>query len=137
MTIHNGEKPPVDLDLGCSVILPWQSVATVAAQELPELSKLNPQEVFSVVNCHPVCILFCPTEDGRCGSRLFFLCDIGAIIIIIISGRGRQRQPKVAAGPQMQPTTAQLSSQPSQPSSVTVRGFIVKCVVSAELWGRQ
>ena len=54
VTIHNGKKPPVDLDFGCSLILPWQSVATVAAQQLPELSELNPQEVFSVVNCHPV-----------------------------------------------------------------------------------
>ena len=33
-------KPPVDLDLGCSAILPGQQVATVLAHLLPELSEL-------------------------------------------------------------------------------------------------
>ena len=32
------DKPLVDLDLGCSTILPGQWVATLAAQQLPELS---------------------------------------------------------------------------------------------------
>ena len=38
-------KPPVDLDLGCSAILPGQKAATVAAHELPELSEPSQWEV--------------------------------------------------------------------------------------------
>ena len=48
-------KPPVDLDLKCSAILPGQEVATVAARQLPELSELNQQEVFTIL-MGPLCI---------------------------------------------------------------------------------
>ena len=34
-------KPPVDSDLGCSVILPGQQVATIAAHQLPGVSELQ------------------------------------------------------------------------------------------------
>ena len=50
-------KPSVDLDLGCSAILPGQWAATVAAQQLPMLLELSQQEVFSDQNYHPVCTL--------------------------------------------------------------------------------
>ena len=49
-----GKKSPIDFDLGCSVILPGQKAATVAAHLLPKLSELSQQEVFSVQNGHPV-----------------------------------------------------------------------------------
>ena len=37
-------------------MLPGQLVATEAAQQLPKLLELSQQEVFTVVNCHPVCV---------------------------------------------------------------------------------
>ena len=42
-----GRKPPVDMDLECSV-----NLATVAAHKLPRLSGLSQQEVFFVQNGH-------------------------------------------------------------------------------------
>ena len=47
-------KPPIDLDLGCSTMLPGQWVAAVAAHQLPELLELSQREVFTVLTCHPV-----------------------------------------------------------------------------------
>ena len=49
-------QPPVDLDLGCSVILPGQLLAKVAANELPELSELSQQEVLTNQMGHPVVV---------------------------------------------------------------------------------
>ena len=43
-------KPPVDLDLGCSTILPGQKIATVTAHHLAELSELGQWEVSSDPN---------------------------------------------------------------------------------------
>ena len=52
---HSGwRKPPVDMDLECSVNLPGQYVATVAAHKLLGLSELSQQEAFSVQNGYPV-----------------------------------------------------------------------------------
>ena len=53
LTIRSG-KPPVDLDLRSSVILPRQSVATVMAHQLPELSEQSQREVFTIQMIHPV-----------------------------------------------------------------------------------
>ena len=47
-------EPLIDLDLGCSVIMPGQLVATVAAYQLPGLSELRQREVFANVKGHPV-----------------------------------------------------------------------------------
>ena len=47
-------KPPIDLDLECSALLPGEWAATVAAHLLPELSELSQREVFTVLTCHPV-----------------------------------------------------------------------------------
>ena len=47
-------KPPVNLYLECSTILPGQWVAAVASHQLPELSELSQREVFTVLMCHPV-----------------------------------------------------------------------------------
>ena len=47
-------KPPVDLDLRYSAILPRQYAATIAAHQLPKLSELSQQEVFINEMCHPL-----------------------------------------------------------------------------------
>ena len=47
-------KPPVELNWGCSTNLPGQQLATVAAQQLPELSELSQLEVVTEQRCHPV-----------------------------------------------------------------------------------
>ena len=39
-------KPPVDSDLGCSVILPGQKVATVGAHQLQELLEIQGNGTF-------------------------------------------------------------------------------------------
>ena len=46
-------KPPIDLDLGCSAILPGQQVATVVAHLLPELVKQSQHEVLINQMGHP------------------------------------------------------------------------------------
>ena len=46
-------KPPVDLDLGCSAILPGQKAATVVARQLLELSEPSQREVFYRANVSP------------------------------------------------------------------------------------
>ena len=54
MTYQDSKKTPADLDFQCSIALPWQLVAAVAAHKLLKLSALKEQEVFSVLMCHPV-----------------------------------------------------------------------------------
>ena len=44
-TTHLGRKYPIDLDLGCYIILPRQQVATVAVHYLPEQSDFSQQEI--------------------------------------------------------------------------------------------
>ena len=44
----------VDLDLEYSAILPGQEVATVAAQQLPEMSEISQREVLTEQMGHPV-----------------------------------------------------------------------------------
>ena len=46
-------KPP---DLGCSVILPWQQVATVTAHQLQGVSDMSQRDVFIILLWHPVII---------------------------------------------------------------------------------
>ena len=53
-------KPLMDLDLGCSVILPGQLVAAVAAHQLQNLSELSQLEVFTILMGQPV--LHCGTR---------------------------------------------------------------------------
>ena len=48
------QKPPADLYLKCSVDLLGQWVASVAAHQLPELSKLSQREVFTEEMGHAV-----------------------------------------------------------------------------------
>ena len=47
-------KPPVDLDLRCSAILPGQQPAIIAARQLPKLLELSQQLVFINEMGHPV-----------------------------------------------------------------------------------
>ena len=62
-------KPPVDLDLGCSNILPGQQVATVAAHQLLELSELSQREVLTILLGHPApALLPCAILQGRLGE---------------------------------------------------------------------
>ena len=64
--------PPVDFDLGGSVILPRQYVATVVAHQLSELPNLDQREVFIDQKDHPVLKLTsvlpgARVEYERCG----------------------------------------------------------------------
>ena len=56
MTHLNGKIHPApdDLDLGCSAIKPWQYVATVAPNQLPELSEIRQWEFLNNKMGHPV-----------------------------------------------------------------------------------
>ena len=47
-------KPPIDIDLGCTVVLPGRKGATVVAHQLPELSELSQQQVLTILMGHPV-----------------------------------------------------------------------------------
>ena len=69
-------KPPVDLYMGCSTILPGQWVASVAANQLPELSELSQRVVFTVQMGFHCSVLFKHCRKWPSCKMLFSHIDL-------------------------------------------------------------
>ena len=79
-------KPPIDIDLGSSVILPGHTVATIASHQLQELLEQSQREVFTIPFAYLFpALLFCEADGD---DLAIAVVGVGANLVVKVLGEG-------------------------------------------------